>query len=384
MRLVPLKTVARINEQVLPESTDPNHEFRYLDIGSVGTGRLVVDPQIMTFDDAPSRARRCVRPGDTLVSTVRTYLRAVWSAREGETGLVASTGFAVLTPRDDLDARYLGWYAQSSGFIEEIVSRSTGVSYPAINPGEIGALRIALPTMERQRAIADYLDAETARIDALIEKKERMVAEIREWIGRSPLGGQNSIGLEPVRRLLAKQERWTTSSGEMITAFRDGEVTTRTARGREGFTNSWVDEVRVQIVEEGDVVIHGLDGFSGAIGDSQNHGVCSPVYHVCTAPEGDTAFVGRLLRVLAVNGYLGGFATSTRERAVDFRNWDLFGRIPIPMVPAAVQMRLGDAIRSVRPLRKKINASESLANERRQALITAAVTGELEIKGAAV
>jgi type I restriction enzyme S subunit len=127
------------------------------------------------------------------------------------------------------------------------------------------------------------------------------------------------------------------------------------------------------------VVIHGLDGFSGAIGDSQRRGVCSPVYHVCSVIEGDSAFYGRLLRVLAISGYLGNFATSTRERAVDFRNWDLFRRIPIPRVPSVDQRRIGEEIRSIRPLREKIVASEALAKVRRQALITAAVTGQLDI-----
>lgn len=68
------------------------------------------------------------------------------------------------------------------------------------------------------------------------------------------------------------------------------------------------------------------------------------MYHVCTPIEGDGAFYGRLLRLLALDGYLGNFATSTRERAVDFRNWDLFGRIPLPVVPSRLQRTIGDQI----------------------------------------
>ena len=96
--VIPLKRLARINERTLPESTDPGREIRYVDIGSVGRGRLVKEPEQMHFSDSPSRARRLVRQGDTIVSTVRTYLRAVWPVIGSVDGLVVSTGFAVLTP----------------------------------------------------------------------------------------------------------------------------------------------------------------------------------------------------------------------------------------------------------------------------------------------
>ena len=90
-----------------------------------------------------------------------------------------------------------------------------------------------------------------------------------------------------------------------------------------------------------------------------------------------------MLRLLATTGYLGNFATSTRERAVDFRNWDLFGRIPVPVVTAATQRRIGDRIRRLAPIRERVDRSELLINERKQALITAAVTGQIEIPGVA-
>ena len=70
--------------------------------------------------------------------------------------------------------------------------------------------------------------------------------------------------------------------------------------------------------------------------------------HVCVPSDGgDPHFYGRLLRLLATTGYLGLFASSTRERAVEFRNWDLFGRIPIPRVNVADQRRIGDRIRQL-------------------------------------
>ena len=96
--LVRLKYLAGINERSLPEQTDPEQRIRYIDISLVGYGYLVGEPKELRFKDAPSSARRLVRDGDTIISTVRAYLRAVWQV-DGETDdLVVSTGFAVLTP----------------------------------------------------------------------------------------------------------------------------------------------------------------------------------------------------------------------------------------------------------------------------------------------
>ncbi|MQA17362.1 MAG: restriction endonuclease subunit S, partial [Pseudonocardiaceae bacterium] len=75
--------------------------------------------------------------------------------------LVASTGFAVLSPRDGINPSFLSWWLQSDPFIEEVVATSVGVSYPAINASDLGKFLVPVPTSVEQRAIADFLDAET-------------------------------------------------------------------------------------------------------------------------------------------------------------------------------------------------------------------------------
>jgi type I restriction enzyme S subunit len=301
--------------------------------------------------------------------------------------MATSQDFVTWTCGSKLDNRFLLWAIR--GERAQILSRMQGSTHKTIYMPDLEDLRVSLPPLAEQRAIADYLDVETARIDALIAKKQQLIhlleeridAEIGTWIERSDLVDPAGHASVELRRTLRKLDR-PPDSHEMITAFRDGQVTTRSARGREGFTNSWTENSKVQGVAIGDVVVHGLDGFSGAIGDSESDGVCSPVYHVCEAKSGDPAFVSRLLRRLALTGYLGNFAVSTRERAVDFRNWDLFGRIPIPEVPNDVQNRVGGRIRAIRPLREAVDRSSELANERKSALITRVVTGEFAVPGA--
>ena len=93
-----LKYTASINDEALPETTDPGFEMSYVDIRSVDLIRGIVTVEDMVFEDAPSRARRVVRDGDTIVSTVRTYLRAIAPIRNPASNTIVSTGFAVVRP----------------------------------------------------------------------------------------------------------------------------------------------------------------------------------------------------------------------------------------------------------------------------------------------
>jgi type I restriction enzyme S subunit len=175
-----LKYAARINSEVLDDTTDPDYELRYIDIGNVDSIGQVIGEQSFRFEDAPSRARRRVRHGDVIISTVRTYLRAISYIDSPPDNLIVSTGFAVLRPGPDFDARYLWRLVQSNEFVDSVVAHSEGVGYPAINPSELAGLPLWLPPLAEQRAIAAFLDRETGRIDALIERKGQLIALLEE------------------------------------------------------------------------------------------------------------------------------------------------------------------------------------------------------------
>ena len=176
----PLKHVVRVNPEALPNSTDPDWRMTYADISSVFLGQGIVDAEELTFEEAPSRARRLVRPGDTLVSTVRTYLRAITVVRKPPQNLVASTGFAVLRPGSAIDPNFLGYFATSDAFVNAVVAQSVGVSYPATNASDIVRLPIAFPAIGQQQKIAAFLDRKTAEIDSLIARKRRLLELLAE------------------------------------------------------------------------------------------------------------------------------------------------------------------------------------------------------------
>jgi type I restriction enzyme S subunit len=163
-----LKFVTRINPEVLGEDTHPDYELQYIDISNVDSLGRIHEEQTFRFEDAPSRARRRVRHGDAIISTVRTYLRAIAAIENPPDNLIVSTGFAVLRPGKQFDSRFLWRLIQSNEFVEAVVNHSQGVGYPAINPSELGGLPVWVPPLPEQRAIAAFLDRETARIDALL------------------------------------------------------------------------------------------------------------------------------------------------------------------------------------------------------------------------
>ena len=175
-----IKNWLAVNQSVLPEDTDPDYAFDYLEIGSIGTGRIVEAPETVRFEDSPSRARRIVKSGDTIVSTVRTYLKAVWHADHPNSGLVASTGFAVLTPRSGAYPKFVSYLCQSEAFTNRVVGESVGVAYPAIAETKLANFHVGVPPVPEQSAIVRFLDHADRRIQRSIRAKEKLITLLEE------------------------------------------------------------------------------------------------------------------------------------------------------------------------------------------------------------
>ena len=175
-----LKCVVSWNDDVLPETTPADHPLNYVEISDVSEVEGIIGSQPLTFGQAPSRARRLVQAGDTIISTVRTYLKAIAYIAVPLDNMVVSTGFAVLRPRAAIVPAFLGYVARSPYFLEVVVARSVGISYPAVNASDLVDIPMLLPPLAEQRAIAAFLDREAARIDALIAKQTALLALLAE------------------------------------------------------------------------------------------------------------------------------------------------------------------------------------------------------------
>ena len=174
-----LKYCISINDETLSETTDEDFEINYVEIGDVNYLTGISNFTTYSFKEAPSRARRIVKDGDVIVSTVRTYLKAISTVKIPIENLIVSTGFAVLR-RKSIESGFLGYFTLSPFFINETISNSVGVSYPAINSSYIGEFLIALPDKNEQTVIATYLDRKTAEIDHIIANKQKLIALYEE------------------------------------------------------------------------------------------------------------------------------------------------------------------------------------------------------------
>jgi len=137
----------------------------------------VTNLQHMNFKDAPSRARRLLKKDDVIISTVRTYLKAVAMIGNFETQQVASTGFAVLRAKN-INPKYLYYAVLSDRFISTVEANSTGMSYPAINSSKLVSFKIPIPPEEEQTEISNYLDIICEHISNLIKEKNSLILDL--------------------------------------------------------------------------------------------------------------------------------------------------------------------------------------------------------------
>lgn len=168
-----LKDVASVNIRTLDENTPGDYAFKYIDISSVSFENGIDLGQDIVFSQAPSRARRIVKKGDVLVSTVRTYLRAIADIDWDAENFVASTGFAVFSPNDNIIPRFMAFTVKSTDVINQICANSKGVSYPAIQAPLLASVEIPYFDIPKQAEIAEYLDKECEKIGRNIELLER-------------------------------------------------------------------------------------------------------------------------------------------------------------------------------------------------------------------
>lgn len=161
-----------------------------------------------------------------------------------------------------------------------------------------------------------------------------------KWIGEIP----SHWGLRRAKYMFNKEKRKVRDIDDVVTCFRDGEVTLRKNRRTTGFTESFT-EIGYQGVRKGDLVIHQMDAFAGSIGVSDSDGKCTSVYHCCT-PKGsyDAHYYAHLVRLMAKRGYIQSLYRGIRERSSDFK-FPVFGNQFLAIPPLHEQQAIVDYLK---------------------------------------
>ncbi|HOY03721.1 MAG TPA: restriction endonuclease subunit S [Zoogloea sp.] len=232
-RTARLVDVAQINPDSIGRGW-PHTQIHYVDISSVGEGQIQVPPQLLALADAPSRAKRLIRSGDTVLSTVRPNRRSMFFADQPGPDWVVSTGFAVLRPQVQMIApRFLYACVFSQSFTEYLVSQEKGAAYPAVSPEDIGNAVIPLPPLKEQQAIACILGALDDKIELNRTMNRTLEATARaifkSWFVdfdpvRAKAAGQQPPGLKPEIAALFPDSFEDSELGEIPKGWQVGKL----------------------------------------------------------------------------------------------------------------------------------------------------------------
>lgn len=244
-----MKYISRINESVLEEGTEYDYLIKYIDIGNTNDKGEFLDLQEMEFGDAPSRARRKVKDGDTIISTVRTYLRAIAYMLKPESNIIVSTGFAVLSPiQTIINPKYLFYQVTCESFIQRVIANSEGVSYPAISSTKLGDFKLVVPSIKEQNHIVQGLDFLTQKLDKLIANKRAQVEKLKE-LRQIEINNAVTKGLNPSAEMKDSEIEWLGNIPKHWKVKRMKDVAS--VRGRIGFRGYTVED----LVDEGALAI---------------------------------------------------------------------------------------------------------------------------------
>lgn len=172
-----ISTICDVNKNSISARNAPE-TIRYIDISSAETGYYTT-PQGMPFSEAPSRARRRVALGDTIFSTVRPNRRIFSLVLENDPLLVASTGFAVLTPHRAQNFPFVYLTIAQQSFTDAAVAVAGGAAYPAVNQTDFERIKITVPTQEMMNKFSDAF-VPNFTIKGQLQRENALLREARD------------------------------------------------------------------------------------------------------------------------------------------------------------------------------------------------------------
>ena len=339
-------------------------------------------------------------PGDWVIARLNAPYGRSCILPSDEERYVLAVDIVIL--RTKYNKKYLCYFTQCPEFQHAVEDFARGTAMKRISRTNLGAVKIVLPSIVEQGSIADCLDVKCAKIDKLIEVQQAQIEKLKEykqsviteavtkgldptapmkdsgveWIGKIPEGWEVRRG-KSVLNLLGKP---VLDTDEVITCFRDGEVTLRKNRREDGFTFS-DKEIGYQGIDIGDLVVHGMDGFAGAIGISDSRGKASPVLIVLDSNQ-NKKYLMYYLRSMAYRDIFLALSTGIRVRSCDLR-WNKLSLLPFLVPSLEEQNEIVDYIDS------KLNHIDTLIalkqskieklQEYKKSLIYEYVTGKKEV-----
>lgn len=362
------------------------------------TGRLVETETAFEGDGID------FRPGDILFGKLRPYLAKIYLADSpGE----AVGDFFVMRPDATVYGRFLQYQMLTREFISIIESSTSGAKMPRASWDFLGSMPLACPSLPEQQAIAAFLDRETAKIDGLVTAQHRLIGLLNEkrqaivahavtkglnpgapmkqsgveWLGRVPEHWQvvrNKVLFKEV------DQRTATDEGELLTVSHLTGVTPRAEKNVNMIMAETLEGYKKCLV--GDLVINTMWAWMGAMGISPCDGLVSPSYNVYRVRSDEllsTAFYDYLCRTSAHVATVKARSTGvweSRLRLYPEAFLDLCSPVPPLTEQAAIVARMDEELAKFNALMAEAQSGIRLLQERRTALVSAAVSGKIDIR----
>ena len=326
--------------------------------------------------------RKLVRVGDFAINSR--------SDRRGSCGISALDGSVslintVLMPLSEMNPRYYNWLFHTVQFADEYYKCGHGIvdDLWTTTWQEMKKIVIPTPPLDEQKKIAEFLDAKCSEIDALVAdiqthietleqyKRSTVIETVTkglninvpmkdsgiQWIGKIPETWDCTRG----KYILNYISKPVKDDDGVVTCFRDGEVTLRSKRREEGFTMA-DKEIGYQGIDIGDLVVHGMDGFAGAIGISDSRGKASPVLNVLETKQ-NKRYIMYFLRSMAYGDVFLALATGIRVRSCDLR-WNKLAELFYPIPPMEEQSEI------VKHIDRVIEETNEIIADKKEQIVT--------------
>lgn len=417
--MIPTNWTLRKIKYTLQERIEKNNPIKTTDILS-----LTAKQGVVPYDEKEGGGNkpkedvtgyRLAYPGDIVMNSMNILSGSV--ALSKYYGCVSPVYYMLRPQKKTADVRYFNYIFQTTLFQRSLFGLGNGILMKESGNGKLNTIRMRIP-MEKfgdlfipvapddeQKSISDYLDMRCKKIDELIVDIQSQVDILQaqrkaiiteavtkglnpeadymdsgvQWIGKMPRHWKCIRG----KYILRYIQKPIKEDDGVITCFRDGEVTLRSNRREEGFTMA-DKEIGYQGIDAGDLVVHGMDGFAGAIGISDSRGKASPVLNVLDTKQ-NKRYIMYYLRSMAYSDVFVALATGIRVRSCDLR-WNKLSELLYPVPPLeeqnAIVAHIDEKLKKVDEILRAKEEQLDILDSYKKAVIYEYVTGKKEVPSA--
>ncbi|XEG80528.1 restriction endonuclease subunit S [Edwardsiella tarda] len=406
--LVPIRSIFKFrNEKNSPVKTEEilslsiaNGVTKYSDKGRGGNKRK---------DDIS--AYKIAHPKDIVLNSMNVIVGAVGMSKYH--GAISPVYYALYTESEDVLVEYYEKIFLNEGFQRGLLKFGKGILIKLSGTGKLNTIRMKVstddlkslyfpkPPIAEQNLIFSFLDKKTAQIDEAISIKEQQINLLKErnqiiiqkavtqglnsnvlmkdtgidWIGKIPEHWDISLA----KYILKKLNRPRKKNGDTVICSNHG-CSKLLGEVNQGLVS--LTQHDYQGVDDGDLLVHGMDAWHGAIAISEHTGDCTSVVHVCDS-HFNKVYIAYFLKMLAIMNVYKVISNGVRGNTSDFRSWSKFGEIQIILPPmdeqAAIVELLSKQIQDTERAIEMFQNQIAALKEYKASFIHTVVTGKVKV-----